>query len=276
MVELSWLPRVEGWGDALRRVAGLPPAEQWAELQRLANSHIDFIETAKLDRAAHRIFSGRERPAAHGGPIRLALLGSSTLEPSCAGDPGGRLRRGLWIEVFEGEYGQYRHELMDSASALHAFLPMWCCWRWTAITWRRAASAEAAIDDHAGVLGDGAGDGCDGAAADGAAGVSAAARQQRTSAARIRPRAAVRAAECGAAQEADAEGVDLLAVDAVCGGGRHAAWHDPALWHRAKQEVHPAAAPIYGDLVGAPAGGAAGAVVQSAWCSISTTRCGAA
>src|SRR6185312_454811 len=28
-----------------------------------------------------------------------------------------------------------------------------------------------------------------------------------------------------------------------------AAWHDPALWHRAKQEVHPSAAPGYGDLV---------------------------
>ena len=29
-------------------------------------------------------------------------------------------------------------------------------------------------------------------------------------------------------------------------------WHDPVLWHRAKQEVSPAATPLYGDLV-APA-----------------------
>ena len=29
-----------------------------------------------------------------------------------------------------------------------------------------------------------------------------------------------------------------------------AAWHDPALWHRSKQEVAPAAAPVYGELVG--------------------------
>jgi HAD superfamily phosphatase (TIGR01681 family) len=28
-----------------------------------------------------------------------------------------------------------------------------------------------------------------------------------------------------------------------------AAWHDPALWHRSKQEVTPVAAPMYGELV---------------------------
>ncbi len=28
-----------------------------------------------------------------------------------------------------------------------------------------------------------------------------------------------------------------------------AAWHDPGLWHRSKQEVTPLAAPMYGDLV---------------------------
>ena len=32
--------------------------------------------------------------------------------------------------------------------------------------------------------------------------------------------------------------------------GRVARWHDPVLWHRAKQEVSPAAGPLYGDLVG--------------------------
>jgi FkbH-like protein len=44
--------------------------------------------------------------------------------------------------------------------------------------------------------------------------------------------------------------VDLLAVDdrAACDG--LAAWHDAGLWHRAKQEISPAAAPFYGDLVG--------------------------
>jgi FkbH-like protein len=48
---------------------------------------------------------------------------------------------------------------------------------------------------------------------------------------------------------ADAEGADILALDAVAAGDGLAAWYDPALWHRAKQEVHPSAAPGYGDLV---------------------------
>jgi FkbH-like protein len=48
---------------------------------------------------------------------------------------------------------------------------------------------------------------------------------------------------------ADAQGVDVIALDAWC--ARHGlwSWHDPALWHRAKQEIHPNAAPFYGDLV---------------------------
>jgi FkbH-like protein len=48
---------------------------------------------------------------------------------------------------------------------------------------------------------------------------------------------------------ADAEAVDILALDAVAATDGIAAWHDPALWHRAKQEVHPSAAPCYGDHV---------------------------
>jgi FkbH-like protein len=48
---------------------------------------------------------------------------------------------------------------------------------------------------------------------------------------------------------ADAEGVDLVALDAACARGGLAAWRDPALWARAKQDVKPSAAPMYGDLV---------------------------
>ena len=48
---------------------------------------------------------------------------------------------------------------------------------------------------------------------------------------------------------ADAEGVDVVALDAQMARDGIRAWHDPALWHRAKQEVSPAAAPMYGELV---------------------------
>ncbi len=48
---------------------------------------------------------------------------------------------------------------------------------------------------------------------------------------------------------AAAEGVELVAVDARAAQDGLAGWHDPAMWHRSKQEVSPAAAPVYGELV---------------------------
>jgi FkbH-like protein len=49
---------------------------------------------------------------------------------------------------------------------------------------------------------------------------------------------------------ADAAGVDLLALDERAARDGLTAWHDAGLWHRAKQEISPTAAPMYGDLVG--------------------------
>ena len=48
---------------------------------------------------------------------------------------------------------------------------------------------------------------------------------------------------------ADSEGADIVALDAQIMQDGLRAWHDPVLWHRAKQEIHPAAAPMYGELV---------------------------
>ena len=55
--------------------------------------------------------------------MRLAVLGSSTLTHLLPAIRVGGLRRNIWIETYEGEYGQYRQELTDPASPLHAFRP---------------------------------------------------------------------------------------------------------------------------------------------------------
>ena len=47
---------------------------------------------------------------------------------------------------------------------------------------------------------------------------------------------------------ADEAGVDLLALDDRVARDGLAAWHNPVLWYRSKQEVSPTAAPLYGDL----------------------------
>ena len=49
---------------------------------------------------------------------------------------------------------------------------------------------------------------------------------------------------------AEEEGVDVLSIDDRAARDGTRSWHDPALWHRAKQEVSHTAAPMYGDLVG--------------------------
>jgi FkbH-like protein len=49
---------------------------------------------------------------------------------------------------------------------------------------------------------------------------------------------------------ADAHGVDLVPLDDAARRDGVRIWHDPALWHRSKQEVTPALAPSYGELVG--------------------------
>ncbi len=49
---------------------------------------------------------------------------------------------------------------------------------------------------------------------------------------------------------ADEQKVDLLDLNAWASGEGLRAWHDPVLWHKAKQEVSPVAGPLYGDLVG--------------------------
>jgi FkbH-like protein len=50
-------------------------------------------------------------------------------------------------------------------------------------------------------------------------------------------------------EQSDAQGVELVALDARAAADGLGAWHDPALWHRSKQEISPAAAPVYGELV---------------------------
>src|SRR6202171_4770862 len=56
-------------------------------------------------------------------PVRLALLGSGTMAHLHAAIRVAGLRRGLWITLYENDYGQYWQELSDPGSALHAFRP---------------------------------------------------------------------------------------------------------------------------------------------------------
>ena len=78
-----------------------------------------------------------------------------------------------------------------------------------------------------------------------AAGVRPAAGQQRAPAAGLPHRLLARLNACCATRRTMPASICWRWMTAP--RGRPRAWHDPALWHRAKQEIAPAAAPLYGD-----------------------------
>ena len=181
------------------------------------------------------------------------MLGSSTLDHLVPGLRVGALRRGLHLTVVTGDYGQYaaairnpgaetvllaldaRHVLAgfdagQEAAAAAARLDQVCAG--IAGHWREAKAAGCAVLHQTvlpvfpATLGE---------------------NEHRMPGSRA---SAVQALNERLRAMADAEGVDLVALDRRAAQDGLGAWYDPMLWHRAKQEVHPAAAPMYGDLVG--------------------------
>jgi FkbH-like protein len=259
MTELHWLPTLPDWRQRLKALPA-NPAGAWDTAVALANTRLNFVLTNALDEAVRRLLP--EGPATLATKnVRLAVLGSSTLAHLLPAIRVAGLRRGIWIDTYENDYGQYLQELSDADSPLHAFKPtailvaldayhltagvtagMDADTAEAAVTevrdrirevWQLAREAfrcpiiqQAALPLHLPVLGN---------------------NEHRLPGSRAwfthRLNDAIRSM-------AEADGVDVLAVDdrAVRDGvGR---WHDTALWHRSKQEVSPTAGPMYGDLVG--------------------------
>ncbi len=248
-----------------RRVGPLDQSEDlpavWAELVALANTRMDFIRTARLDRTAQRRFPAAPPPGLDSVPLRLAVLGSSTLAHLLPAIRVAALRRGLWLTTYACAYGQYFQELQDPESPLHAFAPNAILFAFDAH--HLAKAADAALDE---------------AAAAGALhetgrhlqGCWRLAREafgcqiiQQTALPVFQPLlgsneqrlpgspfAMIRAFNAAVRSLADAEGVDLLALDDRAARDGLCHWHDPVFWHQAKQEVSLAASPFYGDLVG--------------------------
>ncbi|HVY13649.1 MAG TPA: HAD-IIIC family phosphatase [Rhodopila sp.] len=259
MTELHWLPTHTDWRQRLRALPD-DPVNAWDKAVALANSRLNFVLTNALDETIHTIFA--EAPDnLPTKTVRLAVLGSSTLTHLLPAIRVAGLRRGIWIDTYENDYGQYLQELTDPESELHAFKP-------TAVlvaldAYHLAAGVTAAMDA-------------------GAADAALAEMQDRV---REVWRLAREAFKCPILQQAalpvhrpamgnnehrlpgsrawfvsrlnhalrtmaEQDGVDILAVDDRAAMDGVAKWHDAGLWHRSKQEVSPPVAPLYGDLVG--------------------------
>ena len=120
---LAWLPVHPDVHAELAAIKASPdPQTRWPRIVALAAHQLDYMEIGLLDRYAGAALAERFEPAGV-QRIRLAWLGSSTLDHLLPSTRIAGLRRGLLVDSYLAPYGQYRQELADPASGLAAFQP---------------------------------------------------------------------------------------------------------------------------------------------------------
>jgi len=90
--------------------------DAFSKLANLANQAVDYLGAIQINRTIDRLVN---KPNA----VKLAVLSSATCDHLVPGIRLAALRRGLLIEIYCGQYGQYRHEIMQPPSSLRAFAP---------------------------------------------------------------------------------------------------------------------------------------------------------
>ncbi|WP_419727962.1 HAD-IIIC family phosphatase [Lichenicola sp.] len=243
------------------RSGGEAPRESWAEAIAISRLRLDFTATNALDQAVVAKFRNEPPPGLNTKPVRLAILGSSTTNHLIPAIRVAALRRGIWLNVYEADYGQYFQELADTSSGLYDFQPTALLFAFDAFELAQGATAGMTPPVAAGALDDVmqkietcwklARDafGChiiQQTALDVFPSVIGE-NDHRLAGSRS---AFITRLNDRLRQATQIAGVDLLALDRHVAQDGIFSWFNPALWYRAKQEVAPAAAPVYGDLVG--------------------------
>ena len=192
--------------------------------------------------------------------VRLSVLASSTVDHLLPGLRVGSLRHGIWLQTQLGDYGQYAQELQNPSATIHQFQPTCILFAFDARHMLRGVDV-AADAEAAGVW-------LDQAISDLAHHWVQARDQfackivQQTilpifsnlfgnNEQRLPGSSANLVARLNhrLRQAADAHGIELLAVDQSAARDGLDMWYDAALWHRGKQEIHPNATPLYGDML---------------------------
>ncbi len=248
---LDWLPHPPG--DVRQRIAAIARDTDgeaaWRNAVAIARTRLNFSTTNALAAAT----SSREPD------VKLAVLGSSTMHHLAGALRVGAMRRGLAATLYEPDYGQFRQDLADPSSGLHAFAPTNVLFAFDAETVgaharhasdpaEAAALAERLLEDWRALWT--------------AARRAGSAIMQQAVLPRIPafggsndhrlPHSAaafIARVNAGLRAYADQEGVDVVAVDARVAVDGLDAWFSASSWLSAKQEVALPAAPLYGDLV---------------------------
>jgi FkbH-like protein len=251
-IEFTWLPEIPNWAQRLNNLSSLADTgDRWTELAALAAARIDFIQTTKLDRVAQKNLTGEALNKIAPKPLRVALLGSSTLKHLVPGIRAAGYRRKLWLDVWEGDYGMYLNEFLNQSSGLYRFKPnvvvlaldahhvaegdsvnieelignLRHCWSIAKQEFSATVIQQTALPIFPLLMGN---------------------NEQRLAES---PRERVRRFNAELRAAADKDGVQLMAIDDQVAADGTNAWYEPALWHRSKQEVHPRVSHIYGDLL---------------------------
>src|SRR6185503_7140773 len=125
-IALRWLPELPDPAAAFHALRDI--ADPRARLERIAaiaQHQLDFVQTGKLDRQLERTLAELRDLSGPPDfqPVRLAWLGSSTLEHLLPSARIACLRRRLLLHSYLAPYGQYRQELLDPGSGLARFKP---------------------------------------------------------------------------------------------------------------------------------------------------------
>jgi FkbH-like protein len=254
---LYWLPAASDWRARLAAFRNTP---SWDVAVGLANSRLDFLATNALDAAVGQAFAAGPPDGQASRPVRLAILGSSTVAHLHAGIRVAGLRRGLFVTTYETDYGQYWQELHDKQSGLYRFQPTTVLFALDAYhlsagadSSLRAADAEAAFTEMCAKI-----ENCWSLAREAfhcpilhqtplpVLPALLGNNEHRLPGSRCHLIHRLNGALRGMSDKA---GVELVAVDERAGQDGIRFWHDPVMWHNAKQEISPTVTPMYGELI---------------------------
>jgi FkbH-like protein len=255
---LEWLPAPADFAGDLKAAALIgDPSLRLDALCSLAGYRLTFLDTLQLDRALERQSFDKLAGYSH---VRLAILGSSTLDHLVPGIRVAGVRRRVRIATWLGAYGQYRQELLDPPATLRSFAPEFVLLSLTArealaVVPLTAGTAEAAaairryVAEH-----------CDlwrqiknehGATpiqqtfVDTTDAVFGSLDRGVPGS----PAEVVRRLNDQLVEAAAAQGVLILDIGRAVARHGQQAWFDRARWFQAKQEIAPRAACWYGELV---------------------------
>lgn len=256
---MPWLPVCPDWSERLSILGKESTLEVWKNLVSLANTQLDFTQTTRLDRALRKRFESAPPEKLETRPIRLAVLGSSTVEHLLPGIRVGALRHNLWVETHTTDYSQYLPAILVPNSSLHTFKPDVILFIFEAAHFlgneyrQRCSSSDVVVAETIGRIRE------LWAKAHEAFGCGIIMQTLLPIALPLMgnnehrlpesPQRLIRVVNEQLRTAAIEAGVELLAMDEHAAEHGLGAWYNPVLWHKAKQEITPLATPLYGEYV---------------------------